>query len=155
MGPLVNEDTAQRIEVDVHSAARAGAAVVCGGTRRGPFFAPTLLTDVPFEHPLWAQETFGPVTVATSFDALDEAIALANGVDFGLQAGIFTRNMDDALNAARQLDVGGVLINDTSDYRLDSMPFGGTKKSGIGREGVSWAMSEYSEPKVVCINHMP
>ncbi len=95
------------------------------------------------------------MTVVTPFDTLDEAIALANGVDFGLQAGIFTRNMNDALTASRQLDVGGVIINDTSDFRLDSMPFGGTKKSGIGREGITWAMAEYSEPKVVCINQMP
>jgi glyceraldehyde-3-phosphate dehydrogenase (NADP+) len=155
MGPLVNEESATRIEQSVREAVAAGARVNCGGERNGAFLAPTLLESVPFDHPLWTQEVFGPVTVVTPFDTLDEAIALANGVEFGLQAGIFTRNLNDALTASRQLDVGGVIINDTSDYRLDSMPFGGTKKSGIGREGVTWAMAEYTEPKVVCFNQLP
>lgn len=155
MGPLVNHEAAERIEQAVRNAVTAGARVICGGDRDGNFFAPTLLESVPLEDPLWTQEIFGPVTVVTPFDTLNEAIDLANGVEFGLQAGIFTRNVNDALTAARHLDVGGVMINDTSDYRLDSMPFGGTKRSGIGREGVTWAMAEYSEPKVVCLNQMP
>lgn len=155
MGPLVSEQTATHVELSVRDAVAAGANVLCGGRRNGSFLEPTLLECVPVVHPLWTDEVFGPVTVVTPFDTLDEAITLANGVDYGLQAGIFTRDMNDALTVSRRLDVGGVIINDTSDYRLDSMPFGGTKKSGIGREGVTWAMSEYSEPKVVCINQVP
>jgi glyceraldehyde-3-phosphate dehydrogenase (NADP+) len=126
--------------------------VVTGGVRDASWITPTLLEDVPLGHPLWRDEVFGPVTVVQPFDDLDDAIRLANGVDYGLQAGIFTGSLDTALTASQALDAGTVLINDTSDYRLDSMPFGGSKKSGIGREGVRWAMTEFSEPKVVCFN---
>ena len=152
MGCVVSAASADRIESGIRDAVAQGGRLVTGGGRDGAWIAPTLLEDVPLEHPLWCDEVFGPVTVVQPFHDLDDAIRLANGVDYGLQAGIFTDSLDTALTASQALDAGTVLINDTSDYRLDSMPFGGSKKSGIGREGVRWAMTEFSEPKVVCFN---
>ncbi|QSO55303.1 aldehyde dehydrogenase family protein [Alicyclobacillus curvatus] len=150
MGPLILEQEACRVEEWVSEAVSCGATVKIGGTRRGNYYEPTILTDVPIRCRIAKDEVFGPVVSVFPVANLDEAIALANDVDYGLQAGVFTENIEKAFQAVHRLKVGGVLINDSTDYRLDAMPFGGVKGSGIGREGVKFALQEMTEPKVVC-----
>lgn len=150
MGCLINEAAARRVDQMVQQALAAGATLLSGGQRRGTFYDPTVLENVPNSCSLAYDEVYGPVTVLYRFRALDEAIAVANDVNYGLQAGIFTANLQTALRAAAELHVGGVMINESTDYRIDAMPFGGVKGSGLGREGVKFALHEMTEPKVVC-----
>lgn len=152
MGPLIDSAAADRVEKSVRDAVDAGAKLLTGGTRKGNFFAPTVLENVPADADLSCNEIFGPVTVLQKFSTEEEAVDMANGVDYGLMAGVFTQNIDRAFRIADALDCGGVMINDSSDYRLDAMPFGGVKGSGIGREGVSYVLNEMTEPKVYCFN---
>lgn len=149
MGPLIDEREAIRVERWVNEAVQEGAKVVTGGKRRGAFYDPTVLTDVPFHAKVAREEVFGPVVSLFPVKNLDEAIEKANNVNFGLQAGIFTRDIHLAFEAIKRLEVGGLMINDSSDYRIDAMPFGGVKGSGLGREGVKFTMQEMTEPKVV------
>ncbi|AIM17860.1 aldehyde dehydrogenase [Bacillus sp. X1(2014)] len=150
MGPLINEKEAKRVEKMVNEAIEKGAVLLTGGKRNGAFYSPTVLTNVPDECKLAKEEIFGPVVLLYPISDLDEAIQKANSVEYGLQAGIFTKDIDKAQKAISQLDVGGIMINDSSDYRIDAMPFGGVKKSGLGREGIKFAIQEMTEPKVVC-----
>ncbi|MCD4838762.1 aldehyde dehydrogenase family protein [Neobacillus sedimentimangrovi] len=150
MGPLINEKEAKRVEKMVNEAVEKGAVLLTGGKRNGAFYSPTVLTNVPDECKLAKEEIFGPVVLLYPISDLDEAIQKANSVEYGLQAGIFTKDIDKAQKAISQLDVGGIMINDSSDYRIDAMPFGGVKKSGLGREGIKFAIQEMTEPKVVC-----
>jgi len=152
MGPLINENEAIRVENMVNEALAQGATLLTGGERSGSFFAPTVLADLPNSCALAREEVYGPVTVIYRFDTLDEAIQRANNVDYGLQAGIFTQDLNTAFEASKRLHCGGVMINDSTDYRIDAMPFGGVKGSGLGREGVRFALEEMTEPKVVCFN---
>jgi glyceraldehyde-3-phosphate dehydrogenase (NADP+) len=152
MGCLIDEAEARRVEAWVDEAVAAGARLLCGGTRRGTFYAPTVLEEVPPFCRVAREEVYGPVTVISRFAALEEAIDQANGVDYGLQAGIFTRDLSTAWRAATELHCGGVMVNDSTDYRIDAMPFGGVKGSGLGREGIKFALQEMTEPKVVCFN---
>jgi glyceraldehyde-3-phosphate dehydrogenase (NADP+) len=152
MGCLINEAAAQRVEHMVDEALAAGANLLLGGRRSGTFYAPTLLENVPAACSLAHDEVYGPVTILYRFRTLDEAIAVANDVDYGLQAGIFTRDLQTAFRAAAELHVGGVMINESTDFRIDAMPFGGVKGSGLGREGVKFAVQEMTEPKVVCFS---
>lgn len=152
MGPLINEASARRVERMVDEAIAAGARLLTGGRRWGSFYAPTVLENVPVACALAGEEVYGPVTLLYPFRTLDEAIALANDVDYGLQAGIFTRDLQAAFRAARELHCGGVMVNESTDYRIDAMPFGGVKGSGLGREGIRFALDEMTEPKVVCFN---
>jgi glyceraldehyde-3-phosphate dehydrogenase (NADP+) len=150
MGPMISEKEAKRVESWVHEAVEKGARLLCGGKREGAFYYPTVLDNVPADCKLATEEVFGPVVGIYSVSDLDMAICQSNNVDVGLQAGIFTRNLEKALEAIRKLDVGGVMVNDSSDYRIDAMPFGGIKGSGLGREGIKFAIQEMTEPKVVC-----
>ena len=152
MGPMITEREAERVERWVKEAADAGARVLAGGHRRGSIMEPTVLASVPAGITLDCQEVFGPVVSLYVVDSLDEAIERSNAVDFGLQAAVFTSDIDRAHRAVRMLDCGGVMVNDSTDYRLDAMPFGGVKNSGLGREGVRFALQEMTEPKVVCFN---
>jgi glyceraldehyde-3-phosphate dehydrogenase (NADP+) len=152
MGPLVNEDAAVRVEAAVRSAVAAGATVLTGGTRDGSFVAPTVLEDVPEIAPFSCEEIYGPVTALYPFETLDDAIRLANGTDYGLQAAVFTASLATARAAAERLDFGTVMINESTDFRIDAMPFGGRKRSGLGREGVRFALEEMTEPKLVCFS---
>ncbi|WP_420833077.1 aldehyde dehydrogenase family protein [Shimazuella soli] len=151
MGPLISENEAKRVEEWVQEAVYKGAKLWCGGTRKGAYYYPTVLTDVPADSRLAREEVFGPVAIIYRVADLDTAINQSNQVDFGLHAGIFTRDLNKAFHAISSLDVGGVMVNDSSDYRIDAMPFGGVKGSGIGREGVKFAIQEMTEPKVVCL----
>lgn len=150
MGPLITEKEAKRVEGLVQEALDKGAALETGGERDGAFYTPTVLTSVPENCALASEEIFGPVVLLYRVADLDEAIERANAVDYGLQAGIFTKNLDHAHRAIEELEVGGVMINDSSDFRIDAMPFGGVKQSGLGREGVKFAIQEMTETKVVC-----
>ncbi len=152
MGPLIDRAAADRVEQGIREALDAGARCLTGGERDGNFLAPTVLENVPDTAEVAVEEVFGPVTCVSPFRDEDEAIARANAVDYGLQAGIFTSNVDTAFRIADALECGGVMINDSSDYRLDAMPFGGVKGSGIGREGVGYVLNEMTEPKVYCFN---
>ncbi|WP_040209042.1 aldehyde dehydrogenase family protein [Neobacillus jeddahensis] len=150
MGPLITEKEAIRVEKMVDEAIAKGAKLLTGGERNGAFYSPTVLTNVPDSSRIAKEEIFGPVVLLYPVEDLNDAIAKSNSVDYGLQAGIFTKNIDAAHQAIDQLDVGGIMINDSSDYRIDAMPFGGVKKSGLGREGIKFAIQEMTEPKVVC-----
>lgn len=151
VGPVISEAAARRIESWIAQAEQKGARRLVGGERRGAVVAPTLLADVDKATPLGCQEVFGPVMCIAPFVDLDEAIARVNDTPFGLATGIFTRRLDKALQAARQLQVGGVHINETPSSRVDLMPYGGSKDSGFGREGPHYAIREMSEERIVTI----
>jgi len=155
VGPLVSQDAAERVEAWVDEAVAAGAKVLAGGTREGAAYAPTVLTDVPADAKVTREEIFGPVMIVQPVDGVDEAFALVNDSKFGLQAGVFTRNLDIAFRAHRELDVGGVVIGDVPSYRADQMPYGGVKDSGVGREGLRSAMADYTEEKVLILTGLP
>ena len=151
VGPVVSEASAKRIESWIELAIAKGARRLTGGERRGSVVPPTLLADVADATPLGCQEVFGPVMCIAPFNHLDEAIARVNGTPFGLATGIFTKRIDNALQAARRLQVGGVHINETPSSRVDLMPYGGSKDSGFGREGPHYAIREMSEERMVTI----
>ncbi|WP_328606276.1 aldehyde dehydrogenase family protein [Amycolatopsis sp. NBC_00345] len=148
VGPVVDEAAAERIVAWVDEAVAAGAKVLTGGTRDGATVAPTLLTDVPPETKAWAEEIFGPVLAVSVVDGVDEAFAAVNASAYGLQAGVFTSDVQLAFHASAELEVGGVIIGDVPSYRADQMPYGGVKGSGVGREGVLSAMNDFTEERV-------
>jgi glyceraldehyde-3-phosphate dehydrogenase (NADP+) len=152
MGPMITETEARRVESWVNSAVKKGAVVLTGGKRNGALYEPTVLEKVPLEATIHYEEVFGPTVNLYHVDDLDEAIKEANSLPYGLLAAVFTSNVDIAFKASYNLDCGGVMINDSTDYRLDSMPFGGVKYSGLGREGIKFSLQEMTEPKVVCFN---
>jgi glyceraldehyde-3-phosphate dehydrogenase (NADP+) len=150
MGPMINEGEARRVQRWIEEAVEKGAAVLAGGGRRGSLMEPTVLENVPKTATIHHQEVFGPTVNLYPVDDLDEAIAEANSVDYGLHAAGFSRDVETCHRLIEGLDAGTVLINDSTDYRLDSMPFGGVKSSGLGREGIRFSLQEMTEPKVVC-----
>jgi succinate-semialdehyde dehydrogenase/glutarate-semialdehyde dehydrogenase len=152
VGPVISEADAQRIERWIDQAMAAGALRLAGGPRRGAVVPPTLLTRVSDAMPVSCQEIFGPVVSIVPFDTLDDAIERINATPYGLATGLFTNRLDDALKAARRLEVGGVHINETSSSRVDVMPYGGTKDSGFGREGPHYAVREMSEERMVTVS---
>lgn len=151
VGPLVDEAAAERVDAWVSDAVDEGATLLIGGKRDGTFYWPTVLTNVPAGARVLTEEIFGPVVSIEPFDDVRTAVAEANRSDYGLQAGVFTRDIDSALAVARNLRVGAVMVNDTGDYRIDAMPFGGGKRSGVGREGVPYAVDAMTEPKIIAI----
>jgi acyl-CoA reductase-like NAD-dependent aldehyde dehydrogenase len=152
LGPLITETDAKRVETWVHEAASHGAKILCGGVRKGAFFDATLVEDVPADLPLSCREVFGPVAVLERFDSFEEACRRANASRYGLQAGVFTKNLHSAFYAFDELQVGGVVINDVPSFRVDSMPYGGVKDSGMGREGVRYAIEEMTEMRLLILN---
>ncbi|MBV4499849.1 aldehyde dehydrogenase family protein [Pseudomonas shirazensis] len=154
VGPMVTEQAARRTEQLVNEALSEGAQLLCGHQRKGASYAPTVLEQVSHASQIWQQEVFAPVVILEPFDQLDQAVALANAPEYSLHAGVFTRDLAKALKLARQIEAGGVMINDSSDYRFDAMPFGGFKYGSLGREGVRFAYEDMTQPKVVCINDL-
>ena len=152
MGPMITETEARRIELWVNDAVAGGAKLLTGGKRDGAMYDPTVLENVPADAKVHCEEVFAPTVNLYPVDDLDKAIAQANALPYGLLAAIFTSDLETAFKAAYELDCGGVMINDSTDYRLDSMPFGGVKYSGLGREGLKFSLQEMTEPKVVCFN---
>ncbi|MCA7999051.1 aldehyde dehydrogenase family protein [Burkholderia metallica] len=154
VGPMINAQAAARTKQIVDAAISKGARLLCGNALDRSTYSPTVLEEVDFECDLWRREVFSPVVVLQRIETLDEALALANDPEYSLHAGIFTENLKTALKAAKQLEAGGIMINDSSDYRFDAMPFGGFKYGSLGREGVRFAYEEMTQPKVVCIRNM-
>ncbi|MCA9106872.1 MAG: aldehyde dehydrogenase family protein [Planctomycetales bacterium] len=151
VGPVIDGDSAERLERWIASARAAGGRVLCGGRRTGNVVEPTLLENVPVEEPICAEEAFGPVAVLSSYDSFAEAIEIVNASRFGLQAGLFTRDLGRILMAHSRLEVGGVIVGDIPSWRVDSMPYGGVKESGFGREGVRYAIESMTEPRLLVI----
>jgi acyl-CoA reductase-like NAD-dependent aldehyde dehydrogenase len=151
VGPVISARDADRISAWIAAAAGAGASVVTGGTREGGVIHPTVLTDVEPDMDLMCREVFGPVVSVRPFAALDEAIAEINDTPFGLAAGIFTADVGRALTAAEGLRMGSVHINETSSSRVDLMPYGGVKKSGMGVEGPRYAIEEMTEQRLITL----
>jgi acyl-CoA reductase-like NAD-dependent aldehyde dehydrogenase len=146
---LITEAEAARVEQWIAAARAEGAQLLLGGTRRHATLEPAVLADVPESAAIWSKEAFGPVASINSYASLDDAIAAVNRSSYGLQAGIFTRDLGRAFNAARNVHVGGFLINDVPQFRVDQMPYGGVKMSGTGREGPKYAIEEMTEPKLI------
>jgi acyl-CoA reductase-like NAD-dependent aldehyde dehydrogenase len=151
IGPLINEEAAKRLEGWIQSAVSRGAKLLCGGRRDGVMLEPTLLEDVPKDAKLCTEEAFGPVAVLARFRDFDEALRQANDTAYGLQAGVFTRDIHKAHRAWDALEVGGVIINDVPSWRADQMPYGGVKGSGFGREGVRYAMQDMTEVRMMVV----
>ncbi len=147
---LITETEAERVESWIGEARQSGAALVTGGQRRRATIEPAILTDVPSTVRVSCREAFGPVVCVNSYDTLDEAIRQVNDSEYGLQAGIYTQDIQKAFTAARAVHVGGFLINDVPQFRVDQMPYGGVKLSGTGREGPKYAVEEMTEPKLIC-----
>ncbi len=151
IGPMIAESEAERLEQWIAEAAAAGGTILCGGQRNGAILEATLLENVPGELKICAQEAFGPVAVLSSFSEFDEALRQVNDSVFGLQAGIFTRDLYKMQRAWDQLDVGGVIIGDVPSWRVDNMPYGGVKDSGLGREGIRFAIEDMTEIRLLVI----
>ncbi len=151
LGPLISEGEAVRIESWIGEAVSHGAVIRCGGKRNGAFVEATLLENVQTDDRIYAEEAFGPVAVLEKFTSFKDAIARTNAGRFGLQAGVFTKDLDHAFYAWNELEVGGVIIGDIPSLRVDSMPYGGVKDSGLGREGVVYAMEEMSEMRLLVL----
>lgn len=145
IGPMISTAEAERLESWVQAAVAAGGTLLCGGEREGAMLTATLLENVPTDQDVCAQEAFGPVAVLSRFDSFDDALRDVNDSVFGLQAGIFTRDLYHMQKAWDELEVGGVIIGDVPSWRVDNMPYGGVKDSGLGREGVRFAMEDMTE----------
>lgn len=145
VGPMIDSTAVQRTLQTLKNAIAHGARVLCGGTAQGAWFEPTLLENVPFDHPLWAEEAFAPVLNLAPYDLFEEALTLVNASRYGLQTGLFTRDFSRAWRAFQELEVGSVLINQAPTWRVENMPYGGVKESGQGREGVASAIESMTE----------
>jgi acyl-CoA reductase-like NAD-dependent aldehyde dehydrogenase len=155
IGPLISEAEAARVQAWLEAALAAGARLLCGGQRRGPLMDPVWVEDVPRGAALREQEVFGPVGVLSAFTDFSAALAEVNDSRFGLQAGVFTRDIYRAHQAWDELEVGGVMIGDVPSFRIDNMPYGGVKDSGLGREGVRFAIADMTEPRLMVVRPPP
>ena len=155
VGPVIDKGEVTRIHDWVAEAVSQGAEVLTGGTGEGPFFQPTLLSQVNREMKVCKEEIFGPVVTISPYQTFEEALASVNDSKYGLQAGVFTNDINRAFEAHRTLEVGGVIINDVSAFRADQMPYGGSKESGFGREGLRFAMEEMTEQRIMVMSHVP
>jgi glyceraldehyde-3-phosphate dehydrogenase (NADP+) len=151
LGSMVNEQEAKKAWSWLQEALGGGALALCGNRLEGARFYPTVLAQVNPQMKVWSEEVFCPLITVTPFDSFDQAIELANTTRFGLQAGVFTRDIANIGKAFRLLEVGGVIINDVPTFRVDHMPYGGVKESGMGREGPRYAIEEMTEPKLLVL----
>ena len=155
VGPVIDKGEVTRIGEWVAEAVSQGAEVLTGGTGEGPFFQPTLLSQVNPEMKVCKEEIFGPVVTISPYQTFEEALTSVNDSKYGLQAGVFTNDINRAFEAHRTLEVGGVIVNDVSAFRADQMPYGGSKESGFGREGLRFAMEEMTEQRIMVMSHVP
>ncbi len=146
---MIDEDNAIRVEEWVKEAAGKNAEILCGGKRKGSYVEPTVLTKTNNTMKVCSEEVFGPVVTMEKFTSFEEAVNMVNDTDFGLQAGVFTNNIDEMNYAFNNIEAGGVIINDVPTFRVDHMPYGGIKGSGTGREGVKYAIYDMMEPKIM------
>jgi len=151
IGPMISEGEAKRLDGWVQSAVKAGGRVLCGGQRAGAMLEATVLEDVPATEPLVTEEAFGPVVILSRAASCEAALAEVNASRFGLQAGVFTNDLHRAMRAWDVLEVGGVLINEVPSWRVDTMPYGGVKDSGLGREGLRSAIEDMTELRLLII----
>ena len=151
LGPMIDETAAKRLEGWIAEARQAGAKLLCGGERKGNMLQATVLENVPNDAKLSCMEAFGPVTALAKFDDFDEALEAVNASDYGLQAGVFTNDLNHAMRAWDKLVEGGVIVGDIPSFRVDNMPYGGVKLSGMGREGVRYAIEDMSERRLLVI----
>jgi acyl-CoA reductase-like NAD-dependent aldehyde dehydrogenase len=151
VGPIISEDDAKRIEETIQSAVKVGARLLCGGRRQARMVEPAVLEGVPRDANAACEEIFGPVTLLDSFTDFDQALAEVNNSRYGLQAGVFTRDIGHVQKAWDELEVGGVMINEIPSWRVDHMPYGGSKESGLGREGLRWAIESMTEVRLLVI----
>ncbi|RMH44939.1 MAG: aldehyde dehydrogenase family protein [Deltaproteobacteria bacterium] len=149
IGPMISDKEAARLHGWIHAAVGAGARLLCGGGRDGRMVEPTLLENVPRDQPAYCREAFGPMALLAPFSDFDAALAEVNDSAFGLQAGVFTRDLYRAQRAWDELEVGGVIIGDVPSWRVDNMPYGGVKDSGLGREGLRWAIEDMTEIRLL------
>ncbi|MBI2002700.1 MAG: aldehyde dehydrogenase family protein [candidate division NC10 bacterium] len=152
VGPMIDEKEAQRAEAWITEAVAQGAKILVGGKREGRILWPTVLDNVRHDMKVMCQETFAPLASLVTYKDFDEALELLADSPYGLQAGVYTRDIGKAFKAIKRVDVGGIMINDTSIFRVDHMPYGGNKMSGIGREGVRFAIEEMTNLRMVCFN---
>lgn len=155
VGPLITHGDLERVAEWVDEAVQSGAEVLCGGKREDPFYAPTVLTNTTPEMKVRCEEIFGPVITVSTYDDFEDAIAEVNNSKYGLQAGVFTSDVDRLMLAHRDIRVGGLIANDVSAFRADQMPYGGAKDSGFGREGLRYAMEEMTEPRILVLSEVP
>jgi acyl-CoA reductase-like NAD-dependent aldehyde dehydrogenase len=154
IGPMISEKEAIRLESWINRAEENGARLLCGGQREGAMLSATLLENVPTDEPIWSREAFGPVAVLAGFDRFDEALDIVNNSTFGLQAGIFTRDIYKVNKAWDTLEVGGIVVGDVPSWRADQMPYGGVKDSGLGREGIQFAMEDMTEIRLMVMRQL-
>ena len=155
VGPLIDHESLERVSQWVDEAVQGGAEILTGGKREDPFYKSTVLARTDAEMKVRRQEIFGPVITIETYEDFDDAIAASNDSNYGLQAGVFTADVNRLHQAWRDLQVGGVIANDVSAFRADQMPYGGTKDSGAGREGLRYAMDEMSEIKILVVSNVP
>jgi acyl-CoA reductase-like NAD-dependent aldehyde dehydrogenase len=153
VGPMIDEVSARQTGQWIQEAVKRGARILTGGNRDRTLFEPTVLENVPTDAKVSCQEVFAPVVVLDTYTTFEEALNKVNDSIFGLQTGVFTRDIEKAFKAFNTIDAGGIIINDIPTYRVDHMPYGGVKDSGFGREGVKYAMEEMSERKIMVVNH--
>ncbi|MEP6897162.1 MAG: aldehyde dehydrogenase family protein [Rhodanobacter sp.] len=149
VGPMIDEAAAERLHDWIAEARKAGGKLLCGGNRKGNMLEATLMENVPRAAKVNRMEAFGPFALLARFSEFDDAIAMVNDSDYGLQAGIFTDRLDHAMRAWNELEQGGVIVNDVPSFRVDNMPYGGVKLSGLGREGVRYAMDDMTELRLM------
>jgi acyl-CoA reductase-like NAD-dependent aldehyde dehydrogenase len=149
---MIDEEAARRAESWIKEAVTGGARLLCGGVRRGALLEATVLTDVQSEMRVCTEEIFAPVATLSTFSDFEDALTDANNTRYGLQAGVFTHEMERAFRAAERLETGGVMINDAPAFRVDNMPYGGVKMSGAGREGVRYAMLDMTEERIIVVD---
>lgn len=149
IGPMIDEPASERLQGWIDEAGKRGATLLCGGKRKGAMLEATLMEGVPADAKLNRLEAFGPVALLAPFKRFDEAVAMVNDSDYGLQAGIFTDSLAHAMRAWDELEQGGVIVNDIPSFRVDNMPYGGVKLSGAGREGVRYAIEDMSELRLM------
>ncbi|MFQ3197709.1 MAG: acyl-CoA reductase-like NAD-dependent aldehyde dehydrogenase [Paraglaciecola sp.] len=151
IGPMISESEAERLDNWIQAAVKSGASILAGGKRDGAMLQATLLENVPGKATLNTDEAFGPVSIISSFSDYSEALKEVNNSQFGLQAGVFTRDIYKAHQAWNELEVGGVIIGDVPSWRVDNMPYGGVKESGLGREGIVYAMEDMTEIRLMVL----
>ena len=154
IGPMIDEAAATRLHDWIEEARKAGAKLLCGGKRSGAMLEATLMENVPDSAKVNRMEVFGPFALLAPFKKFDDVVAMVNDSDYGLQAGIFTDSLNHAMRAWNELDQGGVIVNDIPSFRVDNMPYGGAKYSGIGREGVKYAIDDMSELRLMVIREL-